>query len=242
MTTTRQDKPGGKPRQRNRKGEQRKQKGEQRNSPARNPQGQDQVRPMIATTDDAAAETAAPVVETPVAAAEVVETAAALEMVEAAAPAEVVETEAPAALVETCGIRQPADDRECLCRICQNLDAGEQVPGRETHGGAVARQGDRTSERIRKRGLYELRRGIAEDLRSLRPMGPPDPQALGSRRRQTDPGCAPTLVATSRERGPGWSGALVLPPRRVSPLARQKQAGGKHVNPGRVPRSAAGHG
>jgi len=101
MTTTRQDKPGGKPRQRNRKGEQRKQKGEQRNSPARNPQGQDQVRPMIASTDDAAAETAAPVVETPVAAAEVVETAAALEMVEAAAPAEVVETEAPAALVET---------------------------------------------------------------------------------------------------------------------------------------------
>ena len=83
MTTTQQDKPGGKPRQRNRKGEQRKQKGEQRNSPARNPQGQDQVRPMIASTDDAAAETAAPVVETPVAA------------------AEVVETEAPAALVET---------------------------------------------------------------------------------------------------------------------------------------------
>ena len=101
MTTTQQDKPGGKPRQRNRKGEQRKQKGEQRNSPARNPQGQDQVRPMIASTDDAAAETAAPVVETPVAAAEAVETAAALEMVEAAAPAEVVETEAPAALVET---------------------------------------------------------------------------------------------------------------------------------------------
>jgi hypothetical protein len=101
MTTTQQDKPGGKPRQRNRKGEQRKQKGEQRNSPARNPQGQDQVRPMIASTDDAAAETAAPVVETPVAAVEVVETAAALEMVEAAAPAEVVETEAPAALVET---------------------------------------------------------------------------------------------------------------------------------------------
>jgi hypothetical protein len=107
MTTTQQDKPGGKPRQRNRKGEQRKQKGEQRNSPAQNPQGQDQVRPMIASTDAAAAPvvetamTAAEVVETPVAAAEVVETEAALEMVEAVAPAEMVETEAPAALVET---------------------------------------------------------------------------------------------------------------------------------------------
>jgi hypothetical protein len=112
MTTTQQDKPGGKPRQRNRKGEQRKQKGEQRNSPARNPQGQDQVRPMIASTDDAAVETmeaaaaetamtAAEVVETPVAAAEMVETEAALEMVGAKAPAEMVETEAPAALVET---------------------------------------------------------------------------------------------------------------------------------------------
>jgi Phasin protein len=112
MTTTQQDKPGGKPRQRNRKGEQRKQKGEQRNSPARNPQGQDQVRPMIASTDDAAVETmaaaaaetamtAAEVVETPVAAAEMVETEAALEMVEAKAPAAMVETEASAAMVET---------------------------------------------------------------------------------------------------------------------------------------------
>jgi hypothetical protein len=111
MTTTQQDKPGGKPRQRNRKGEQRKQKGEQRNSPARNPQ-QDQVRPTIASSDDAAVETmaaaaaetamsAAEVVETPVAAAEMVETEAALEMVEAKAPAEMVETQAPAALVET---------------------------------------------------------------------------------------------------------------------------------------------
>jgi hypothetical protein len=111
MTTTQQDKPGGKPRQRNRKGEQRKQKGEQRNSPAPNPQGQDQVRPTIASTDAAAVEMAAPVVETatnaaeaietPIAAAEVVETEAALEMVEAVAPAEMVEAEAPAALVET---------------------------------------------------------------------------------------------------------------------------------------------
>jgi hypothetical protein len=112
MTTTQQDKPGGKPRQRNRKGEQRKQKGEQRNSPARNPQGQDQVRPTIASTDAAAAETmaaataeaamtAAEVAETPPAAAEMVETQEALEMVEAAAPAEMVEAEAPAALVQT---------------------------------------------------------------------------------------------------------------------------------------------
>jgi Phasin protein len=103
MTTTQQDKPGGKPRQRNRKGEQRKQKGEQRNSPARNPQGQDQVRPMIASTDDAAVETmAAAAAETAMTAAEVVETpVAAAEMVEMQAALEMVEAEAPAALVET---------------------------------------------------------------------------------------------------------------------------------------------
>jgi Phasin protein len=103
MTTTQQDKPGGKPRQRNRKGEQRKQKGEQRNSPARNPQGQDQVRPMIASTDAAAAETmAAPVVETAMTAAEEVETpVAAAEVAETEAALEMVEAEASAALVET---------------------------------------------------------------------------------------------------------------------------------------------
>jgi Phasin protein len=53
MTTTQQDKPGTKPRQRSRKAGQRSQKGAQPISPAPDQQDQDQVRPMVASSDAA---------------------------------------------------------------------------------------------------------------------------------------------------------------------------------------------
>jgi phasin protein len=84
MTTTQQDKPGGKPRQRSRKSEQRKQKGEQRNSPARNRQDEDQVQPMVASNDAEAVETAA-AAEVETAAAAKVETAVETAAVESTA-------------------------------------------------------------------------------------------------------------------------------------------------------------
>jgi hypothetical protein len=56
MTTTQQDKPGGKPRQRSRKADQRRPKGEQRDSPARDLRDEDQIRPMAASEDAPAIE------------------------------------------------------------------------------------------------------------------------------------------------------------------------------------------
>jgi len=60
MTTTRQDKPGGKPRQRNRKAEARSPKGEQRQDPTPDPRDEDQVHPMGASSDAPARETTVP--------------------------------------------------------------------------------------------------------------------------------------------------------------------------------------
>jgi len=60
MTTTRQDKPGGKPRQRSRKAEQRSPKGEKRQDPTPDPQAEDQISAMAASDDAPAVETAAP--------------------------------------------------------------------------------------------------------------------------------------------------------------------------------------
>jgi Phasin protein len=56
MTTTQQDKPGGKPRQRSRKADQRRPKGEQRSKPAGDPRNEDQVRPIIASDEAQAIE------------------------------------------------------------------------------------------------------------------------------------------------------------------------------------------
>ncbi len=57
MTTTRQDKPGGKPRQRSKKAEQRSAKGEQRRGPTLDPRNEIQVEPMAASRDAPAIET-----------------------------------------------------------------------------------------------------------------------------------------------------------------------------------------
>jgi Phasin protein len=57
MTTTRQDKPGAKPRQRSRKAGQRSQKGAQPISPAPDQWDQDQARPMVASSDAASSVT-----------------------------------------------------------------------------------------------------------------------------------------------------------------------------------------
>jgi hypothetical protein len=57
MTTTQQDKPGAKPRQRSRKAGQRSQKGAQPISPAPDQRDQDQARPMVASSDAASSVT-----------------------------------------------------------------------------------------------------------------------------------------------------------------------------------------
>jgi hypothetical protein len=59
MTTTQQDKPGGKPRQRSRKAEQRSRKSDQPNGPAPDRRDEDQIRPMVASSDAPEVETAA---------------------------------------------------------------------------------------------------------------------------------------------------------------------------------------
>jgi Phasin protein len=66
MTTTQQDKPGGKPRQRSRKADQRRPKGPQRNSPAPDLRNEDQTRPRVALDETPAIETVAdvPAIET----------------------------------------------------------------------------------------------------------------------------------------------------------------------------------
>ena len=60
MTTTQQDKPGGKPRPRSRKAEQRTPKNEQRQAPTPDPRDEDQISPMVASDDAPAVEAAAP--------------------------------------------------------------------------------------------------------------------------------------------------------------------------------------
>jgi len=61
MTTTQQDKPGGKPRQRNRKADQRSQKSGQQRRPTLDQREEEQVRPMVASSEAPAIEAAAPV-------------------------------------------------------------------------------------------------------------------------------------------------------------------------------------
>ena len=51
MSTTHQDKPGGKPRQRSRKADRRGQKAEQRRSPKLDQRDEDQIGPMVASID-----------------------------------------------------------------------------------------------------------------------------------------------------------------------------------------------
>ena len=63
MTTTRQDKPGGKPRQRSRKAEQRNRKSDQQHRPVPDQVDEDQVAPMVASSENPAIEAAAPVEE-----------------------------------------------------------------------------------------------------------------------------------------------------------------------------------
>lgn len=59
--TTRQDKPGGKPRQRNRKADQRSQKSDQQRRPTLDQREEEQVRPMVASSDIPAIEAVAAV-------------------------------------------------------------------------------------------------------------------------------------------------------------------------------------
>jgi hypothetical protein len=59
MTTTQQDKPSGKPRQRSRKAEQRKQKGEQVTSPAPDPRQEDAISSLAASIEAPPVEAAA---------------------------------------------------------------------------------------------------------------------------------------------------------------------------------------
>lgn len=62
MTTTQQDKPGGKPRQRSRKADQRRQKSDQQPPrPTLDQREEEQVRAMVASSDAPAIEAAAPV-------------------------------------------------------------------------------------------------------------------------------------------------------------------------------------
>src|SRR4029079_7480265 len=75
MMTTTQDKPGGKPRQRNRKTEPRKQKGEPRNGAPRDPQKEEQVRARSASGENPAPEAVSVAAVTPAG----IETAAAAE-------------------------------------------------------------------------------------------------------------------------------------------------------------------
>jgi hypothetical protein len=63
MTTTRQDKPGGKPRQRSRKPEQRNQKSDQQHRPKPDQVDEDQVAPMVASSEVPAIEAAIPMIE-----------------------------------------------------------------------------------------------------------------------------------------------------------------------------------
>lgn len=88
MTTTQQDKPGGKPRQRNRKSEPRKQKGEQREGAARDSNKQEAVQPAAPASGGVSAPEAAAAVTPPE-----IESAAAV------TPAEM--EKAAAAMVET---------------------------------------------------------------------------------------------------------------------------------------------
>src|SRR5271169_4628658 len=60
MSTTQKDKPGGKPRQRGKKADQRSRKGEQQHRPALDRSDEDQIRPMVASSDAPTIELAAP--------------------------------------------------------------------------------------------------------------------------------------------------------------------------------------
>jgi hypothetical protein len=89
MMTTTQDKPGGKPRQRNRKTEPRKQKGEPRNGAPRDPQKEEQVRARSASGENPAPEAVSVAAVTPAG----IETAAAAEAAAVEAVAAAAETE-----------------------------------------------------------------------------------------------------------------------------------------------------